>query len=42
LADVPAQVMARIKLCCKDCLKDFKKEPAKYLKKIEEAQKDKK
>ena len=31
-----------IKLCCKDCLKDFKKEPAKYLKKIEAAQKDKK
>lgn len=26
-----------IKLCCKDCLKDFKKEPAKYTKKIEEA-----
>ncbi len=24
-----------IKLCCKDCLKDFKKEPAKYLKKLE-------
>lgn len=23
-----------IKLCCKDCLKDFKAEPAKYLKKI--------
>lgn len=31
-----------IKMCCKDCLKDFKKEPAKYLKKIEAAQKDKK
>ena len=28
-----------IKMCCKDCLKDFKKEPAKYLKKIEDAQK---
>ena len=28
-----------IKLCCKSCLKDFKKEPAKYLKKIEEAEK---
>lgn len=28
-----------IKLCCKDCLKDFKKEPAKYTKKIEEAKK---
>lgn len=26
-----------IKLCCKSCLKDFNKEPAKYLKKIEEA-----
>lgn len=24
-----------IKLCCKDCLKDFKKEPAKYMKKLE-------
>ena len=30
-----------IKLCCKDCLKDFKKEPAKYLKKIEDADKKK-
>jgi hypothetical protein len=29
-----------IKLCCKSCLKDFKKEPAKYLKKIAEAKKD--
>lgn len=28
-----------VKLCCKGCLKDFNKEPAKYLKKIEEAQK---
>ncbi len=27
-----------IKLCCKNCLKDFKKDPAKYLKKIEEEQ----
>ena len=27
-----------IKLCCKDCYKDFKKEPAKYVKKIEEAE----
>jgi hypothetical protein len=26
-----------VKLCCKNCLKDFKKEPAKYLKKIAEA-----
>jgi YHS domain-containing protein len=25
-----------IKLCCKGCLKDFNKEPAKYIKKIEE------
>lgn len=31
-----------IKLCCQDCLKDFKKEPAKYLKKIEDANKGKK
>lgn len=29
-----------IKLCCKDCLKDFKKEPAKYMKKIEDAKKN--
>src|SRR2546421_11206783 len=28
-----------IKLCCKSCLKDFKKDPAKYMKKIDEAQK---
>jgi len=26
-----------IKLCCKDCLKKFNKEPAKFIKKIEEA-----
>lgn len=26
-----------IKLCCKDCQKDFKKDPAKYLKKIKDA-----
>ena len=25
-----------IKLCCKSCLKDFNKEPAKYLKKIQD------
>lgn len=31
-----------IKLCCKDCLKDFKKEPAKYLKKIADAPPEKK
>lgn len=24
-----------VKLCCKSCLKDFKKDPAKYLKKTE-------
>jgi YHS domain-containing protein len=28
-----------IKLCCKSCKKDFDKEPAKYLKQIEEAEK---
>lgn len=28
-----------VKLCCKGCLKDFNKEPAKYIKKIEAAQK---
>jgi YHS domain-containing protein len=27
-----------IKFCCKSCIKDFKKEPAKYLKKIQEAE----
>ena len=26
-----------IKLCCKSCLKDFNKEPAKFLKKLEGA-----
>ena len=31
-----------IKLCCKSCLKDFKKDPAKYVKKIEQADKAKK
>ena len=31
-----------VKLCCKSCLKDFKKDPAKYTKKIEDAQKTKK
>jgi hypothetical protein len=32
-----------IKFCCKSCSKDFKKDPAKYLKKIdEEAAKEKK
>ena len=28
-----------LKLCCKGCLKDFNKEPAKYIKKLEEAEK---
>ena len=28
-----------IKLCCKDCLKDFKKNPSKYIKQIEKAEK---
>ncbi|MBI2925162.1 MAG: TRASH domain-containing protein [Verrucomicrobia bacterium] len=28
-----------VKLCCKSCLKDFKKAPAKFIKKIEEAEK---
>ncbi len=27
-----------VKLCCKGCLKDFKKDPAKYVKKMEEAE----
>jgi len=27
-----------IKLCCKSCLKDFKKDPSKYIKKIEAAE----
>ena len=27
-----------IKLCCKSCLKEFNKEPAKYIKKIEAAE----
>lgn len=31
-----------IKMCCKDCLKDFKADPAKYLKQIEDANKRKK
>ena len=30
-----------VKLCCSGCKKDFDKEPAKYLKKIEDAQKKK-
>lgn len=28
-----------IKLCCKSCKKDFDKEPAKFIKKMEEAEK---
>ena len=28
-----------IKFCCKGCVKDFKKDPAKYVKKIEAAEK---
>ncbi|EEF61623.1 hypothetical protein [Pedosphaera parvula] len=28
-----------VRLCCKSCLKDFNKEPAKYLKKIDDAEK---
>lgn len=31
-----------IKLCCKSCLKDYQKEPAKYLKKLAAAQKGEK
>jgi YHS domain-containing protein len=27
-----------IKFCCKGCVKDFKKDPAKYIKKIDEAE----
>ena len=27
-----------LKFCCKSCVKDFNKEPAKYIKKIEEAE----
>lgn len=28
-----------VKLCCKSCVKDFNKEPAKYMKKIAAAEK---
>ena len=31
-----------IKFCCKDCIKDFKKDPDKYVKKLEEAEAKKK
>jgi YHS domain-containing protein len=27
-----------VRLCCKSCLKDFKKDPASYMKKIDEAE----
>lgn len=30
-----------IKLCCKGCLKDFKKDPSKYLKKLSQPADDK-
>lgn len=30
---------SEVKLCCKPCLKDFNKEPAKFLKKMDEAEK---
>lgn len=30
-----------IKLCCKSCQKDFKKDPAKYVKKLKDAQAEK-
>ncbi len=29
-----------IQLCCKDCLKDFQKDPAKFIKKLEAAEKE--
>ena len=28
-----------VKLCCESCKKDFKKDPAKYMKKIDDAEK---
>jgi YHS domain-containing protein len=28
-----------VKLCCKNCQKDFKKDPSKYLKKLDDAEK---
>lgn len=28
-----------VRLCCKGCLKDFQKDPAKYLKKLDDAEK---
>ena len=32
----------QIKFCCKDCLKDFNKDPEKYIQKIEKAEKQQK
>ncbi len=38
-APVPYSYKGReIKFCCKDCRKDFDKDPAKYIKKLEEAE----
>ena len=37
-----ASLGQKVKLCCKDCLADFKKSPAKYLVKITAASKEKK
>ena len=31
-----------VQLCCESCKKDFKKDPAKYMKKLDEAEKAKK
>ena len=31
-----------VRFCCPDCVKDFKKDPAKYLKRIDDAAKTKK
>lgn len=31
-----------IKFCCKDCIKDFKKNPDKYIKKLDQAESQKK
>jgi len=28
----------QLQFCCKDCIKDFKKDPAKYVKKLEQAE----
>jgi len=35
---VKGDVGREIKFCCKDCLKDFNKDPQGYLKKIDEAE----